>query len=469
MTLACAPADVSIVAAPARVETTFACTLDSPSTTRPEEYAAVPEPAVIWSYEADVGSDFAPILAGDSLYIATGINEMYSLEAATGKLGWRRELAGVPSASPVALDGVLYVSGEFWDEQTPKTGVVLALDASNGDQLWRYDIPRESWGELWADPVLANGMVYVGSFNGRMHALDAVTGELRWSFAAGDVIRWPAVVVQDTVYFGSKDHHVYALDAVTGALHWRYETAGELWVGPVVADGLVYQGPGDPHLHALGAATGELRWRYTRDAHRWSLPVVADTVVYATANRDFSNAYQRGTDLERIRHHGYVSALDARTGRLLWEYRTTGDASGPIIVDGVVYVSAGDERSYLLEDPPESGNPAMRGYIYALDAVTGDLIWQRRVVAAVSAASGAPAVVDGTVYVRSSDQFRYNDRRTPPAGPINGQISAFDARTGETRWLLETNDHFAEPPAVHQGVVYVTSWNGQVCALRAPS
>ncbi len=153
------------------------------------------------------------------------------------------------SAPPLVVDGVVYVSGEFWDEHTPRAGVVFALDASSGDELWRYDIPRGSWNELWADPVLANGMVYVGSFNGRMHALDALTGELRWSYMTGDVIRWPAVVVQDTVYFGSKDHYVYALDAFTGALHWRYETAGELWVGPVVADGLVYQGPGDPHLH----------------------------------------------------------------------------------------------------------------------------------------------------------------------------------------------------------------------------
>ncbi len=305
-----------------------------------------PTPEVLWSYQSEVGSDFSPDLAGDSLLVATGINQVYSLEKATGELRWLREVLGVASAPPLVVDGVVYVSGEFWDEHTPRTGVVFALDASGGDELWRYDIPRGSWNELWADPVLASGMVYVGSFNGRMHALDAVTGELRWSFAAGDVIRCLAVVVQDTVYFGSKDQHVYALDAATGDPRWRYETAGELWVGPVVAGGLVYQGPGDPHLHALDTATGKLRWRHTRDAHRWSLLVVADAVVYATANRDFSNAYRQGADLERIRHHGCVSALDARTGRLLWEYRTTGDASRPVVVDDVVYVSAGDERSY---------------------------------------------------------------------------------------------------------------------------
>ena len=226
--------------------------------------------------------------------------------------------------------------------------------------------PRGSWNELWADPVLANGMVYVGSFNGGMYALDAVSGELRWSFAAGDVIRGPAVVVKDTVYFGSKDHHIYALDAITGALHWRYKTEGEVWLGPVVSAGLVLQGPSDRHLHALEAATGELRWRYTAGSDRWSRPVVANGAVYATVNEDPSEFYQQGSNLERIRHHGSVIALDARTGRLLWAYRTAGDASGPVIVDGVVYVAASDERSYLSEDAPASGNIAMRGYVYAL-------------------------------------------------------------------------------------------------------
>ena len=471
--LSCAQVDVGMATNPAPSEMAPTCTLDNRPSVRPAEYAGTPEPDVMWVYRTDVGSAFAPTLDRNALFIATHANIIYSLEPATGKLRWSREVAGVPTAPPSVVDGVVYVSGELRYEHNPETGVMFALDASSGDQLWKFDIPRGSWVEVWAplraDPVLAGGMVYVGSFNGSMYALDAANGELRWSYEAGDVISSPAVVVRDTVYFGSKDSQVYALDAATGVLRWSYKTAGELWEGPIVVGGLVYQGPGDPYLYALDAGTGELRWSHATDAPRWSRPVVADGILYATAGADLSEVYQQRSDLERYRHHGYVTALDARSGRPLWQYRTVGDPSAPVVSDGVVYVSAGDERSYLPGDPPETGNPAMRGHLYAINATTGDLVWQRRMVAEIGAGFRGLSVADGTVYVESYDLFRYPDRGAPPPPPFHGQVSAFDARTGEIKWLLEIDDTFAEPPTVHHGVAYMASSNGAVCAVRAPS
>ena len=465
--LACGPADLSAVAVPAQSGPGATVVPAAPYRTRPEEYARVPPPEVVWSHEAEAGTHFEPALVDGALYVTAHIY-VYSLDAATGKLRWLSEIPGAVASGPVVVNGAIYVSAEYWDEQTPKTGLVVALDASNGDIIWKYDIPRGSWGELMADPVLADGVLYIGSFNGNMYALDAATGELRWSFAAGDVIRWPATVAHGLVYFGSVDRHVYALDSLTGELHWRYETEGPQWVGPVVADGLVYAGVGQRHLDALDAATGALRWRHESEADRLSLPVVSQGVVYVSANKDFSEAYQQGQNIENIRHQGYVAALDARTGRPLWQYRTEGDPSDPVAVDGVVYVAAGDERSYLLADPPETGNPAMRGRVYAWDVATGELLWQRRVVAAISGGLRGLAVADGTVYVESSDQFRYNDPSNPPV-MINGQLSAFNARTGESKWLFETDDQFTIPPTAARDVAYATTINGQVHALRDPA
>ena len=75
-----------------------------------------------------------------------------------------------------------------------------------------------------------------------------------------------------------------------------------------------------------------------------------------------------------------------------------------------------------------------------LDSAGGDLIWQRRVVSEVGAGLQGLTVSDATVYVRSSDQFRYNNPPIPPAGPIHSQVSAFDAETGETVWLFEIDE-----------------------------
>jgi len=409
------------------------------------------------------GTFQVPVLANGALCIA-GYIYAYSLEPATGKLRWLNEIPGAVSSAPVIADGALYVAAEHWDEQTPKNGMILALDSSTGNLRWRYDIP----GELWADPVLEGGVIYMGSIQGQMYALDADTGNLRWSFAARDAIRRRATVENGTVYFGSVDRNVYALDATTGDLLWRYQTDGPLWAGPVVASGLIYVGVGVRHLHALDAGAGTLRWQYESPVERLSLPVVAHGVVYVSASKNFSEAYQQGQNIEGILHYGYVTALDARTGRQIWEYRTAGDPSRPVLADGVVYVSAGDERSYLLRDPPESVNPAMRGRVYALDAATGVLIFQRRIVAEVGAGPEGPSVVDGTVYVLSSEQLRYGGPGNLPT-EIHGQLSAFDSRTGESRWLFGTDDQFPGPLTVVEGVAYIASYNGQVHALRSPN
>ena len=225
---------------------------------------------------------------------------------------------------------------------------------------------------------------------------------------------------------------------------------------------MAYQGPGDYHLHSLDAASGELFWRHTRDEARWSRPVVVAGVVFATANEDRPPQTPGDPAMRSLLFHADVVALGARTGAVLWEFQTVGDASAQVVVNGVVYVSADDGRSYVLEDPPGSGNPAMRGRVYALDASTGDLMWQRRAVAEVGAGLRGPMVVEGVVYVESSDQFRYNDPRNLPALPICGQLTAFDAFTGETKWVFETDDQFSEPPAVQHGVAYSVTVNGQV-------
>ena len=72
------------------------------------------------------------------------------------------------------------------------------------------------------------------------------------------------------VYVGSQDNYVYALDAFTGDLVWRYETGWRVLSSPAITDGVVYVGSLDHYLYALDAATGNLLWRYK----------TGDTVTY---------------------------------------------------------------------------------------------------------------------------------------------------------------------------------------------
>ena len=81
-----------------------------------------------------------------------------------------------------------------------------------------------------------------------------------WSYATQGWVSAAPTVADGVVYVGSNDHRVYALDAATGNELWSYDT-GEVVVSvPTVADGVIYVGSNDNHLHALDADTGGKLW-----------------------------------------------------------------------------------------------------------------------------------------------------------------------------------------------------------------
>jgi len=85
-------------------------------------------------------------------------------------------------------------------------------------------------------------------------------------------------VANGVVYVGSADHDVYALNAGTGALLWKYTTGWTVSSSPAVANGVVYVGSLDGNVYALKAGTGALMWKHTGGDS--SSPAVANGVVY---------------------------------------------------------------------------------------------------------------------------------------------------------------------------------------------
>ncbi|WP_211265558.1 outer membrane protein assembly factor BamB family protein [Actinacidiphila oryziradicis] len=119
---------------------------------------------------------------------------------------------------------------------------------------------RKLLGSNVYDPALPlnpfGGTVYVGSGDGKVYALDAVTGTERWTHTTGDAVDSSPAVVGGTVYVGSNDHMLYALDAVTGTERWTYATGGAVRSSPAVVGGTVYVGSNDSTVFALDAASG---------------------------------------------------------------------------------------------------------------------------------------------------------------------------------------------------------------------
>jgi outer membrane protein assembly factor BamB len=171
---------------------------------------------------------------------------------------------------------------------------VYALRVSDGAIMWEY----ATGGQVASTPAVADGLLFVGSTDKNVYALDNADGKSRCSpvgrFLTGSRVRTTPVVAGFAVYAGSQDKNVYALNAGTGNKLWNYAlhaaTGARIWSYPAsgdqvswrvaVADGVVYAGSLDGNVYALRAAIGQKLWQYATNGPVNSELVLADGVVY---------------------------------------------------------------------------------------------------------------------------------------------------------------------------------------------
>ncbi|MFI8076274.1 PQQ-binding-like beta-propeller repeat protein [Streptomyces sp. NPDC086033] len=345
--------------------------------------------------------------------VAGGIAEAVNLMSGTHsdpdkwRLRWRFDAANQLSAAPTVADGVVYVgSGDH---------NLYAIDAATGAKKWAY----ETGDQINSSPAVLDGVVYFGSNDRNVYAVHADTGRKKWSYTTGKAVAASPAVVGGTVYIGGWDNHMYALDAATGAEKWSFPTGAYVdGVRPVVVGGLVYFGSLDKSFYALDAATGKKKWAYEIGASSSSPTAVGGTV------------YVGGGD-------DSVFALDAATGAKKWAYSGDAEAttnrdseitSSPVLADGVLYMGSWDHN------------------VYALDAATGTKKWAYETGDEVW---GGPAVAGGVVYIGSFDHRLY----------------ALDAATGTKKWSYETDFQIPSSPVVRNNTVFVCSDGQYVYAL----
>jgi PQQ-like domain/PQQ enzyme repeat len=273
----------------------------------------------------------------------------------------------------------------------PGTQAVTALGQTSGLSAAASFLVNTDWATMHDDLTRSGLNPYENVLNsGNVSGLTTA-----WSYATGNLISSSPTEVDGVVYIGSADANLYALNATTGALIWKFQTTGNGGVGgtvespPTVANGVVYFGSYDDYLYALNAATGTLLWSYKTGNNVETSPAVVNGVVYFGS--DDTNVY----------------ALNATTGALIWRFKTTGNGgngglvgSSPAVVGGVVYVGSDDQNVYAF-------NAAGCG------APTCAALWS---VLTSDFVVSSPAVANGMVFVGSNDWNVYAFK-LPPPGP----------------------------------------------------
>ena len=316
---------------------------------------------------------FRPLVRNGIAYLQDG-SAITAYDAASGRVRWTRPLRSwVRHASPIAAGGrvvscsakevVAYdpASGDLrwtWPspghlhpELMPYGGAVIAetehaivsLDAGDGRERWKHELPGPA--RVLSDgPVLADGRIYVGEWDGSLRAVDARTGKLSWRAhtARGEprLGRRP-VVAGRTVYLQGTDELLYAFEADTGKLRWKARLAGDeeqrraIESGrlvPVTAIGLAYVNDCNDNLLALDNSTGRIRWRQPiPGAPSWALPVIKNKTLHIATGKDIRSFDLETGRISQIIPFGYVgiltageNALYARTGNSLAALRPAG-------------------------------------------------------------------------------------------------------------------------------------------------
>ena len=230
-------------------------------------------------WQATPGNRFwTPLVDSGTVYYPSEGNLIVARDARTGEERWVSEQTAVASRSAALADGILVAGSDGHH--------VYGVDQATGKTRWQYALGGD--GATIQTPAIANGIAYAGTFGGGQNtfvALDLQTGAERWRLDGTDEDSFGAAGVADGLVFVPSDSGALrALDAATGELRWTYTSSQAIASAPAIADGIVYASTasgGNGVVVAMDAATGSERWQMPLDGLLNYGPALADGRLYA--------------------------------------------------------------------------------------------------------------------------------------------------------------------------------------------
>jgi len=177
-------------------------------------------------------------------------------------------------SGPTVHDGVVYVG--------TRDGRVVAINTSTQIKQWDHAFTSTI---IYVTPIVDGNLVYVGTYGGKVYALSMADGEDMWDYPrdgyVGAIVGTP-VIADETIYVSSSDGRIYALNTTNGKRKWESDPplADKLWTSPTVIGDTLYVSTFDGHIYGLSVETGELLdWSFESHAGFTSSPVIDDGTV----------------------------------------------------------------------------------------------------------------------------------------------------------------------------------------------
>ncbi|HOT90532.1 MAG TPA: PQQ-binding-like beta-propeller repeat protein [Anaerolineae bacterium] len=201
------------------------------------------------------------------IFIGSDDRQIYAIHQMSGRRAWTYAADGEIRSRPLVAENLILFACQM--------GVVYALSL-NRELRWRFRARRG----FLAAPVMANGLIFIGSLDTNFYAVDVRSGWAAWKYRTGGSIVSTAAVWKGMVFFGSVDGFIYALDADEGRVVWRHQTENQVTGGASVYEGNLYIGGVDGILYCFDALSGKVRWHYQTDGPITGTPEVAEGIIY---------------------------------------------------------------------------------------------------------------------------------------------------------------------------------------------
>jgi outer membrane protein assembly factor BamB/tRNA A-37 threonylcarbamoyl transferase component Bud32 len=310
----------------------------------------------LWVFKCEDEIRGAPLYYEGAVYIGSYDNNLYSLNAADGKLNWKYATEGGIVTRPAAYEGDIFFGSE--DQR------LHVVNARYGKVNWTY----YTEGRVHSSPRIAEGHVFIGSDDQHIHAVNLASGRAAWRFETAAPVRSTPYVAHETVFAGCENGDFYCVD-FRGDMKWHYKAKMAITSSPCEADGVVYFGSLDGSLYALDARAGWVIWRFRMGKGSVASPYFAEGLVFIGSA------------------DGNIYAVDAHTNKESWRFKTEHQvSSSPVVYKDALYCGSAD------------------GNIYCLEARTGRLRWKFTTKGPIT---GSPLVFDEIVYIGSTDHSLY--------------------------------------------------------------
>ncbi|WP_116807357.1 PQQ-binding-like beta-propeller repeat protein [Steroidobacter cummioxidans] len=314
--------------------------------------------SIRWKFPTEKAIRGRPAVIGESVYVTSDSGFLYQLNKHTGAEKWRARIdAGSPERLPTDQEKSRwdqYGSSVVADAQrlyvASRDNNLYALDPENGREIWRVT----AGDMMTATPAVYRDLVLFAAFDGKVQAVSARDGKVRWTYDAKLAVPGDLVISGDRVLLGSRTYDLIALDAASGKEQWRrYYWFSWIESTPVVRDGFVYTGSSDAvSVYAIKVADGSLHWKTPVPGWSWSRTAVNDKFVVAGTV---------GVGPLPGSRSGALVALERGSGAVRWLYqeepskdvidakKNWGFGASPLIVDDTVYAVDLKGRLYAFE------------------------------------------------------------------------------------------------------------------------